>query len=43
MIMKTDTQLQHDVLAELEWEPSIDASQIGVTAKEGTTPRHSLT
>jgi len=33
--MKTDTQLQHDVLAELEWEPSIDASQIGVTAKEG--------
>jgi len=33
--MKTDTQLQHDVLAELEWEPSIDASQIGITAKEG--------
>jgi len=33
--MKTDTQLQHDVLAELEWEPSIDASQIGVTAKDG--------
>jgi osmotically-inducible protein OsmY len=35
--MKIDTQLQHDVLAELEWEPSIDASQIGVTAKEGVT------
>jgi len=33
--MKTDTQLQHDVLAELEWEPSIEASQIGVTAKDG--------
>jgi osmotically-inducible protein OsmY len=33
--MKTDTQLQHDVLAELEWEPSIDASQIGVAAKDG--------
>ena len=32
--MKTDTQLQHDVLAQLEWEPSIDASQIGVTAKD---------
>jgi len=32
--VKTDTQLQHDVLAELEWEPSIDASQIGVAAKE---------
>jgi osmotically-inducible protein OsmY len=35
--MKTefDTRLQHDVLAELEWEPSIDASKIGVTAKDG--------
>ena len=33
--MKTDTQLQHDVLAELEWEPSVDASQIGVSAKDG--------
>jgi len=33
--MKTNTQLQHDVLAELEWEPSIDASQIGVAAKDG--------
>ena len=33
--MKTDTHLQHDVLEELEWEPSIDASQIGVTAKDG--------
>ncbi len=33
--MKTDTQLQHDVLAELEWEPSLNASQIGVTAKDG--------
>jgi len=33
--MKTDTQLQHDVMAELEWEPSINASQIGVTAKDG--------
>ena len=31
--MKTDKQLQHDVLAELEWEPSVEASQIGVTAK----------
>jgi osmotically-inducible protein OsmY len=33
--MKTDTQMQHDVQDELEWEPSIDASQIGVTAKDG--------
>jgi osmotically-inducible protein OsmY len=33
--MKTNRQLQHDVIDELEWEPSIDASKIGVTAKEG--------
>jgi osmotically-inducible protein OsmY len=33
--MKSDTQLQHDVLAELEWEPSVNASQIGVSAKDG--------
>jgi osmotically-inducible protein OsmY len=33
--MKTDTELQHDVLEQLEWEPSINASQIGVTAKNG--------
>jgi osmotically-inducible protein OsmY len=33
--MKTDTQLQHDVQAELEWEPSVNASQIGVSAKDG--------
>ena len=33
--MKTDKELQHDVLAELEWEPSLDASKIGVTADHG--------
>ena len=33
--MKSDKQLQHDVLAELEWEPSIEASQIGVAAADG--------
>jgi osmotically-inducible protein OsmY len=35
MKVATDTKLQHDVLEELEWEPSVDASQIGVTAKDG--------
>jgi osmotically-inducible protein OsmY len=30
-----DTKLQHNVLAELEWDPSVDASKIGVTAKDG--------
>lgn len=33
--MKTDIQLQRDVLDELKWEPSVDAAQIGVTARDG--------
>lgn len=34
-IMLTDTQLQHNVQAELEWEPSVDSTQIGVMVKDG--------
>jgi osmotically-inducible protein OsmY len=33
--MKTDTQLQRDVIDELQFDPSIDASNIGVIAKQG--------
>lgn len=33
--MKTDTQLQQDVMAELQWEPAVHASQIGVEVKDG--------
>ncbi|HYS15908.1 MAG TPA: BON domain-containing protein [Candidatus Binatia bacterium] len=33
--MKTDSQLQRDVMKELEWEPRIDAAHIGVAAKDG--------
>ncbi len=33
--MKTNSQLQHDVLEELQSEPSADAAAIGVTAKDG--------
>jgi osmotically-inducible protein OsmY len=33
--MKTDIQLQQDVIAELNWEPSVDAAQIGVEVKDG--------
>lgn len=33
--MKTDSQLQQDVGQELNWEPSIDAAQIGVGVKNG--------
>ena len=33
--MKTDSQLQRDVLDELAWDPSIDHAHIGVAAKGG--------
>lgn len=33
--MKTDSELQRDVLDELKWEPSVHASDIGVEAKQG--------
>jgi osmotically-inducible protein OsmY len=33
--MKTDAQLQLDVMAELKWEPSVHAAQIGVAVKDG--------
>ena len=33
--MKTDAQLQQDVIAELNWEPSVNAAQIGVEVKDG--------
>ena len=33
--MKTDSQLQQDVMAELNWEPAVNAAQIGVEVKDG--------
>lgn len=33
--MKTDLQLQQDVLAELKWEPAVQAQNIGVQAADG--------
>ena len=33
--MKTDTELQQDVMDELKWEPSIKAAEIGVGVKDG--------
>src|SRR5690242_7333621 len=33
--MKTDFQLQQDVMDELRWEPRVDHANIGVTAKDG--------
>ena len=33
--MKTDSQLQQDVIAELKWEPLLREAEIGVSAKDG--------
>jgi osmotically-inducible protein OsmY len=33
--MKSDSQLQHDVMAELEWDPIMDHADIGVSAVDG--------
>jgi osmotically-inducible protein OsmY len=33
--MKTDTELQQDVMGELKWEPTLKAAEIGVAVKDG--------
>ena len=33
--MKTDAELQQDVMNELKWEPTIEAAEIGVRVKDG--------
>jgi osmotically-inducible protein OsmY len=33
--MKTDTELQQDIVAELHWEPSINATHIDVAVQDG--------
>lgn len=33
--MKTDIQLQQDVMTELKWDPKVNAAHIGVQAKDG--------
>jgi osmotically-inducible protein OsmY len=33
--MKSDSELQRDVLAELKWEPSVDHADIGVSVTDG--------
>jgi osmotically-inducible protein OsmY len=35
MSMKSDKDLQHDVMEDLRWDPSIDASKIGVATSDG--------
>lgn len=33
--MKSDSQLQHDVMAELEWDPIVDHADVGVSVVDG--------
>ena len=33
--MKTDSELQQDVMSELQWEPTIKAAEIGVGVRMG--------
>ena len=33
--MKTDIEIQKDVIEQLKWEPFLNASQIGVSVKNG--------
>lgn len=33
--MKSDTQIQQDVIAELNWEPAVNAAEIGVEVNDG--------
>jgi osmotically-inducible protein OsmY len=33
--MKTDKQLQQDVIDEIKWQPCVKATQIGVSAVNG--------
>jgi osmotically-inducible protein OsmY len=33
--MKTDSQIQKDVMDELRWEPFLNAAEIGVAVKNG--------
>ncbi|MCX7279913.1 MAG: BON domain-containing protein [Burkholderiales bacterium] len=33
--MKSDSQLKHDVLDELKWEPSVNATNVGVEVRDG--------
>ena len=39
-IQKTDLQLKTDVLSELEYEPYVKVSDIGVLVKDGTVTRN---
>jgi len=33
--MKSDSEIQKDVIAELHWEPTVNAAEIGVEVQDG--------
>jgi osmotically-inducible protein OsmY len=33
--MKTDSQIQKDVMDELKWQPFLNSSEVGVAVKDG--------
>ena len=35
MVMKSDKEIQTDVMRELDWDPQIDAVEVGVQVKDG--------
>ena len=35
MTMKSDTQLKHDIEAELRWDPKVNEAQVGVSVDKG--------
>jgi osmotically-inducible protein OsmY len=35
MLIKTDADIQRDVLRELQWDPHVDSTDVGVTVAEG--------
>ena len=37
--MKTDAQLKKDVTAELEWDPAVNATHIGVAVQDGVVKK----
>jgi hypothetical protein len=37
--MKTNNELQEDIINELKWEPLLNSSEIGVSVKDGIVNR----
>lgn len=38
--MRTDSDIKNDILAELQWDPQIRSTEVGVTVKDGAVALH---